>query len=85
MTVSLQYIQRVYGEKLRKIETKSRSTTEEKRVEKRPQQDSVVISEAGRRSMLTPASSGVSGSMLQKKLAIQTYQTIAKGLPSMLK
>ncbi|MCD6327717.1 hypothetical protein J7M28_09200 [bacterium] len=86
MTVSLQYFQRIYGDKLRRIEKNSKPRNLESRSEASEQGDSVVLSKSGKVSILTPgATAGLSRTMLQKKLAIQAYQNIAKGLPSMLK
>ncbi len=86
MTVSLQYIHRIYGDKLRKIEQSAKPHKAERQAKKQPPKDTVHISKAARKSILTPdTSKGISGSMLQTKLAIEAYQNVAKGLPSMLK
>jgi len=86
MTVSLQYIHRIYGGKLRKIEKSPKPQESESQINNEPRSDTVHISRAAKKSILTPdASKGISGSILQTKLAIQAYQNVAKGLPSMLK
>ena len=86
MTVSLQYIHRIYGDKLRKIERSPKPQEGEREVKNEPKKDTVHISKAAKKSILTPdTSKGISGSILQTKLAIQAYQKVAKGLPSMLK
>ncbi|MBN2208086.1 MAG: hypothetical protein JW759_02155 [Candidatus Coatesbacteria bacterium] len=86
MTVSLQYIHRIYGDELRKIELGAKAQEGEPKAEQKPESDTVHISESARRSILTSdTNSTVSGSMLQRKLAIEAYQKVAKGLPSMLK
>ena len=86
MTVSLQYIHRIYGDKLRKIERSAKPHKAEHQAKKEPEKDTVHISKAAKKSILTPENDkGISGSILQTKLAIQAYQTVAKGLPSMLK
>ena len=86
MTVSLQYIHRIYGDELRKIELGAKAQEGEPRAEKKPENDSVLISEGARKSILTSdTNSSISGSILQRKLAIEAYQKVAKGMPSMLK
>ena len=86
MTVSLQYIHRIYGDKLREIELGAKAQEGEPRAEEKPENDTVHISEGARKSILTrDTNSSISGSMLQRKLAIEAYQKVAKGLPSMLK
>ena len=86
MTVSLQYIHRIYGDKLRKIERSPKPQEAERETKNEPKKDTVHISKAAKNSILTPdTSKGISGSILQTKLAIQAYQNVAKGLPSMLK
>ena len=86
MTVSLQYIHRVYGNRLRKIDPSAAVRREERRPNSEPDEDTVHISKTAKKSILTPeASNGISGSILQTKLAIKAYQEIANGLPSMLR
>ena len=90
MTVSLQYIHRIYGDELRKIELGAKAQEgepqAEEQAEDKPESDTVHISESARKSILTSdANSSISGSMLQRRLAIEAYQKVAKGLPSMLK
>lgn len=86
MTVSLQYIQRIYGGKLRKLESVSRPQTDERDSVKSPEEDTVHISKASKRPIMTSATSGsIEGSILHTKLAISTYQNVAKQLPSILK
>jgi len=86
MTVSLQYIHRIYGDKLRKIERTPKLQEAERETKNESKKDAVHISKAAKKSILTPdTSKGISGSILQTKLAIQAYQNVAKGLPSMLK
>ena len=86
MTVSLQYIHRIYGDKLRKVERGAKLHRPKHQAKKEPDKDTVHISKAAKKSILTPDSDkGITGSILQTKLAIQAYQTVAEGLPSMLK
>ena len=86
MTVSLQYIHRIYGDKLRKIERSPKLKEAERETKNQPIKDTVHISKGAKRSIMTRDSNkGISGSILQAKLAIQAYQDVAKGLPSMLK
>ena len=86
MTVSLQYIHRVYGNRLRKIDRSATVQREERRPRSELDEDTVHISKTAKKSILTPeASNGISGSILQTKLAIKAYQEVANGLPSMLR
>lgn len=86
MTVSLQYIHRVYGNRLRKIDRSTAVRREKSRPKSKPDEDTVHISKAAKKSILTPdASKDISGSILQTKLAIKAYQEVANGLPSMLR
>jgi hypothetical protein len=86
MTVSLQYIHRIYGDKLRKVERSAKPYRVKHQAKKETEKDTVHISTAAKKSILTPENGkGISGSILQTKLAIQAYQSVAKGLPSMLK
>ena len=86
MTVSMQYIHRVYGNRLRKIDQSAATRREKRRPKEEPNEDTVHISKAANKSILTPeANNGISGSILQTRLAIKAYQEVAKGLPSMLR
>jgi len=87
MTVSLQYIQRVYGNRLRKVGRVSKPLKKQSKTrESDAHLDAALISRSRRNKVLMHSCPrGLSGSILQKKLAIKAYRNVAKTLQLLLR
>ncbi|MBN1593916.1 MAG: hypothetical protein JW941_11800 [Candidatus Coatesbacteria bacterium] len=86
MTVSLQYIHRIYGDRLRKVERSTKPQETEPQAKKEQENDVVLISKTDNAALLSSEGDrGMSGSILQTKLAIRAYQNVAKGMSLMLR